>query len=55
LTLAGANPTRQRLLTALHENRITVSGFALQYLPGDHKGSTMVDLAIYTRDQRFLH
>jgi ABC-type branched-subunit amino acid transport system substrate-binding protein len=55
LTLAGPNPTRQRLLAALHETRINVSGYALQYAPGDHRGSTMVDLAMFTRDQRFLH
>jgi hypothetical protein len=53
--MAGPNPTRQRLVTALHENRINVSGFALQYAPGDHRGSTMVDLAMFTREQRFLH
>lgn len=55
LTLAGPNPTRQRLVAALHENKINVSGFALQYAPGDHRGSTMVDLAMFTREQKFLH
>jgi len=55
LTMAGPNPTRQRLLAALHDTKINVSGYALQYTPGDHRGSTMVDLAMFTRDQRFLH
>jgi branched-chain amino acid transport system substrate-binding protein len=55
LTLAGPNPTRQRLVAALHEHKINVSGFGLQYAPGDHRGSTMVDLAMFTREQKFLH
>jgi ABC-type branched-subunit amino acid transport system substrate-binding protein len=55
LTIAGPNPTRQRLVAALHENKLNVSGFGLQYAPGDHRGSTMVDLAMFTREQKFLH
>jgi ABC-type branched-subunit amino acid transport system substrate-binding protein len=55
LTAAGPNPSRQRFVAALHENRIAVSGFALHYAPGEHRGSTYVDLAIFTRDQRFMH
>ena len=55
LTLTGPNPTRQRLLKALYDNKLEVSGVVLQYAPGEHRGSTLVDLAIFTRDQRFMH
>ena len=55
LMATGANPTRQRFIAALESTRLIVSGFALQYAPGDHRGSAFVDLALFTRDQRFMH
>ncbi len=55
LAATGANPTRQRFVAALENTRLTVSGFSLQYGPDDHRGSTFVDLSMFTRDQRFMH
>jgi ABC-type branched-subunit amino acid transport system substrate-binding protein len=55
LAAAGPNPSRQRFVTSLHEHPIVISGFALHYSASEHRGSTFVDLAMFTRDQRFLH
>ena len=55
LAAAGPNLSRQRLMAALHERPIVVSGFPLLYTASEHRGSTFVDLAMFTRDQRFLH
>jgi ABC-type branched-subunit amino acid transport system substrate-binding protein len=55
LTAAGPNPSRQRFVTALLERPLMVSGFPLHYTANEHRGSSFVDLAMYTRDERFLH
>jgi branched-chain amino acid transport system substrate-binding protein len=55
LTVSGPALSRQRFVTALQENRIGVSGYPLQYTPGEHRGSTFVDLAMFTSNQRFIH
>lgn len=55
LVATGPNLSRQRFVAALHEHRIAVSGFPLHYAVNEHRGSTFVDLAMFTRDQRFLH
>lgn len=57
MALAAAGPalTRARFVSALYEQRLSVSGFSLRYAPGDHRGSAFVDLAMFTREQRFLH
>ena len=55
LAAAGPNLSRQRFVTSLHEHPIVISGFALHYSASEHRGSTFVDLAMFTRDQRFLH
>ncbi len=55
LSAAGPGLTRQRLVAALYEKKISISGYPLFYAPGDHRGSTFVDLAMFTSDQRFMH
>lgn len=55
LAASGPNLSRQRFVSSLHEHDIAVSGFPLHYTANEHRGSTFVDLAIFTRDQRFLH
>jgi branched-chain amino acid transport system substrate-binding protein len=55
LTAAGPNLSRQRFVAALLERPITVSGFQLHYTVNEHRGSSFVDLAMFTRDQRFMH
>ncbi len=55
LSAAGPTLTRQRFVNALYESRISISGYPLHYAPGDHRGSTFVDLAMFTSDQRFMH
>ena len=34
---------------------IDVNGLRARYKPGDYTGLSTVDLAIYTRDGRFMH
>jgi len=55
LTAAGPNLSRQRFVAALLERPIAVSGFQLHYTMNEHRGSSFVDLAMFTRDQRFMH
>jgi len=55
LAAAGPNLSRQRFVATLHEHPIVVSGVPLLYAANEHRGSTFVDLAMFTRDQRFLH
>ena len=55
LAASGPNLSRQRFVAALQDNRIVISGFPLSYGANEHRGSTFVDLAMFTRDQRFLH
>ena len=56
LRLAGPNPTREGFVQALHKaGGIEINGLRARYQPGDHAGLNLVDLAIYTRDGRFMH
>jgi len=55
LAATGPNLSRQRFVAALREHQIAVSGFSLLYTASEHRGSNFVDLAMFTRDQRFLH
>ena len=56
LGLAGNNPTREKFVAALHNTgSFDVGGLRASYSPGDHAGSTMVDLAIVTREGKFRH
>jgi branched-chain amino acid transport system substrate-binding protein len=54
LQLAGAKPTRTLLVKALQKADIDLGGMKLHYRPGDHAGSTFVDLALVTREGKFL-
>lgn len=56
LRLAGPEPTRESFVQGLHKaGALELNGLRAKYQPGDHAGLSMVDLAIYTRDGRFLH
>lgn len=56
LRLAGPNPTRESFAQGiLKAGVIDVNGLRLLYQPGDHTGLKLVDLAIYSRDNRFRH
>jgi branched-chain amino acid transport system substrate-binding protein len=56
LRLAGPNPTREKFVDALHAaGTIDLGGLRASYRPGEHAGSTMVDLAIVTREGKFRH
>ncbi|MBX9871930.1 MAG: ABC transporter substrate-binding protein [Burkholderiaceae bacterium] len=56
LRLAGPNPTRESFVQGiLKTGVIDVKGLRLLYQPGDHTGLKLVDLAIYSRDNRFRH
>jgi hypothetical protein len=55
LTATGPNLSRQRFVAALQDYRIVISGFPIYYGANERRGSTFVDLAMFTRDQRFLH
>lgn len=34
---------------------LDLNGLRAKYQPGDYTGLALVDLAIYTRDNRFMH
>lgn len=56
LRLAGPEPTRERFVQGLHQaGTLDLGGLRAKYQPGDHAGLALVDLAIYTRDNRFMH
>ena len=54
LRQAGAQPSRGTFVRALEASDIDLGGVKLHYRPGDHAGSTFVDLALVTREGRFL-
>jgi ABC-type branched-subunit amino acid transport system substrate-binding protein len=54
LQLAGAKPTRAGFVKALEKADLDLGGMKLHYRPGDHAGSTFVDLALVTREGKFL-
>jgi branched-chain amino acid transport system substrate-binding protein len=54
LRQAGAQPSRAALVKALEKSDLDLGGVKVRYRPGDHTGSTFVDLALVTRDGRFL-
>jgi ABC-type branched-subunit amino acid transport system substrate-binding protein len=54
LTKAGAQPSRASLVKGLETADIDLGGVFLHYRPGDHAGSTFVDLALVTREGKFL-
>jgi branched-chain amino acid transport system substrate-binding protein len=54
LRLAGPQLTRDSFVKALDASDIDLGGIRLRYRPGDHAGSTFVDLSVITRDGRFL-
>lgn len=56
LRLAGPSPTRESFVQGiLKAGALDVNGLRLLYQPGDHAGLKLVDLAIYSRDNRFRH
>ncbi len=56
LRLAGPNPTRESFVQGiLKAGSLDLAGLRASYQPGDHAGLKLVDLAIYTRDNRFRH
>ena len=56
LKLAGPEPTRESFVAGLEKAGVMdINGLRLKYAPGDHTGLTLVDLAIFTRDSRFMH
>lgn len=54
LEAAGPKLSREALTKALLAQKLDLGNFELIYLPGDHAGSTFVDLSIVKRDGRFL-
>jgi ABC-type branched-subunit amino acid transport system substrate-binding protein len=56
LKLAGPEPTRESFVQGLLKaGTLDVNGLRARYKPGDYTGLSTVDLAIYTRDGRFMH
>jgi branched-chain amino acid transport system substrate-binding protein len=51
---AGPAPSRAALVKVLEKTDLDLGGVKLRYRPGDHAGSTFVDLALVTREGRFL-
>ena len=55
LKRAGRELTRDKLITALESlSRTDIGGFQVDYSPGNHNGSTYVDLSIIGRGGKFL-
>lgn len=54
LRLAGAQPTRASLTKALDNAVLDLGGLKVAFRAGDHVGSTFVDLAMVTREGKFL-
>jgi ABC-type branched-subunit amino acid transport system substrate-binding protein len=54
LRLAGAQPTRAGFTKALDGASLDLGGLKTAWRSGEHTGSTFVDLAMVTRDGRFL-
>ena len=56
LKLAGPEPTRESFVQGLLKaGFLDINGLRLKYQAGDYTGLTLVDLAIFTRDNRFMH
>jgi len=56
LRLAGPQPTRESFIQGIYKaGSFDLNGLRTSYQPGDHTGLRLVDLAIYTRDNRFRH
>jgi branched-chain amino acid transport system substrate-binding protein len=54
LRLAGKTPTRAGLLTALQNFDTDLGGLSVRYRKGEHTGSSFVDLALVSREGRFV-
>ena len=55
LRATGRDLSRTAFIRTLESLRVEVAGMTVQYQPGNHAGSTFVDLAIVGRDGRFVH
>ncbi|CAA9429743.1 MAG: hypothetical protein AVDCRST_MAG51-2537, partial [uncultured Ramlibacter sp.] len=56
LRLAGPKPTRASFVEGITKaGALDLNGLRAKYQPGEYTGLAMVDLAIYTRDSRFMH
>lgn len=55
LQRAGPNPTRESFLAGLRNAELQIEGVKVIYQEGAHTGMTLVDLAIFSRQNKFLH
>ena len=56
LKRAGRNPTRESLIDGLAAmGKVDLGGFTVNYTPGNHNGSSFVDLTIISRGGKFKH
>jgi ABC-type branched-subunit amino acid transport system substrate-binding protein len=55
LRLAGQNPTRDGLVSALDGARLDINGMKVAYGNDLHQGLGFVDLSIVTRESKFRH
>ena len=56
LKRAGKNPTRESLVDGLAAmGKMDLGGFTINYSPGNHNGSSFVDLTIISRGGKFKH
>ena len=54
LNMAGPQPTRSSFVKNLTSQKIDLGNIEIAYYPGNHAGSVFVDLAMVTRDGKFL-
>ena len=55
LRRAGPQPTRASFESGLRNATLDVHGLPIAFREGEHTGLTLVDLALYTRDGKFMH
>jgi ABC-type branched-subunit amino acid transport system substrate-binding protein len=55
LQAAGRDLTRASLVRTLERSSFELGGIKVHYAPGDHAGSRFVDLALFSREARFIH
>ena len=55
LRKAGSNLTRESLVDAMASlGTVDLGGFTVKYSPGNHNGSSFVDLTIISRSEKFM-
>lgn len=55
LQASARDLSREGFVATLHRSTFEIGGVRVRYQPGTHEGSRFVDLAMFSREGRFLH